>query len=80
MMILNRITKNLQKQYLYGVQNIKQKKKFWIDKLIKYYCYNTNKCLTYFKGDFEIIENKGENIINPFYLYCSNTKCRKKKY
>ena len=55
-------------------------KNLWIDKLIKYYCYNPNKCPTCFKGDFEIKENKGESIINPFYLRCNNTKCRKKKY
>ena len=61
----------------WGIEYITEKN-LWKDKLIKYYCYNPNKYPTFFKDDFEIKQNKGENIINPFYLRCNNTKCVKK--
>ena len=62
----------------WGINYITEKN-IWIEKVLKYYCYKPEKCPTCFKGNFDLKENKGNNILNPFYLRCNNTKRRKRK-
>ena len=63
----------------WGIKYITEKS-IWRNKVIKYYFCKPDKYPTCFKGDFDLKENKGINILNPFYLKYNNNKCRKLKF
>ncbi len=55
-----------------------KEKTLWETKILKYFSYNKETCSLCLKGEFILKEDKGENILNPFYLRCNNKNCRKK--
>ena len=51
---------------------------FWLTIKNKGFIYLPFKCPTCTKGNFDIKKYKNKDIINPYYVRCNNTKCRKK--
>lgn len=55
-----------------------EEKNFWDKALENKWTYNSKLCPLCNIGQSEIKENNPNNLINPYYLRCSNTKCRRK--
>lgn len=74
----NEIENSSEEGNVWGL-NYQNEKNLWETKILKYYSYNPRTCPLSLKGDFILKEHKDENILNPFYLRCTNTNYQKQK-